>query len=218
VGLGCVGKGLDAPEPRAPALEARRAEDSEGDPNAAGGRIADREGQVIEQYRAALGPGTRPVGLEDDRREGLDPVPHELAVAGHARLAGLGVGPQSPRPLPRHQRRPAVARPGSGGLKRLRDPPRDELVAASGARPLVQAHRPLAGLAPVMPGLLAWQQLGEAMRPLAVGRNAAVELATVARLAVLAVEAHPRAGVLGARARRPRFAPCPSPRRHPSPT
>lgn len=65
-GPGCVGGGLDAPEPRATALEARRAEDPEGDPEAPGGGVTHREGKVVEQERPRLRPGRGPVGLEDD--------------------------------------------------------------------------------------------------------------------------------------------------------
>src|SRR5215207_2882572 len=73
-----------------------------------------------------------------------------------------------------------------------------------------------AGLAGVMPRLLPRQQLREAMRPIAVSRQTAVELATVARLAVLAVEAGPRPRMLRARAGRLRLAPPLPRRRHPS--
>jgi hypothetical protein len=71
---------------------------------------------------------------------------------------------------------------------------------AGRVRPLVEVHRALTRLAGVVPGLLARQKLGEAVRPIAVCGQAAVELATVARLAVMAVEAHPRAAMLGTRA------------------
>ena len=156
------------------------------------------------------------MGLEHDRREDLDPVGHQLAVARHAQLARLGVGAQPPRSLARHQPRLAVGLASSHRLKRLCDPAGDKLVPASGVRPLVQMHRPLARLASVAPGLLSVQQLSEAMSPIAVGRHAAVELRTVPRLSVVAVEADPRTRVLRARAARPRLAPPLSDRRHPS--
>src|SRR5215207_11154154 len=153
--------------------------------------------------------------IEYDRRKDLDPVSDQLAVAGHARPPGFGIGPQPSRSLARHQPRLAVGRAGSHRLKRFRNPPCDELVAASGVWSLVEVHRPLAGLASVVPGLLPGHQLGEAMRPVAVGRHAAVELATVAGLAVVAVEADPRTRMLGAWAGRLRHAPRLPPRRHP---
>jgi len=154
------------------------------------------------------------VGLKDDRREDLDPVCDELAVARRAQLARLGVGAQPPRSLAGDQGRLAVARPGSHRHERLGDPPRDELVVASGVRSLVHTHGSLAALAGVVPSLLARQELGEAMRSVAVGRDAAVELATVVRLAVVAVEAHPRPRMLGVRAGRSCLAPRPPWRRH----
>lgn len=74
-----------------------------------------------------------------------------------ARRASVAVGGQPARPLARDQRRRAVARTGANGLERLGDPPRHELVVASGVWPLVQMHRPLTGLASVAPCLLARQ-------------------------------------------------------------
>jgi hypothetical protein len=139
------------------------------------------------------------VRLEDDRGKELDPVSDELAVARRARLARLRVGAQPPRPLARQKRRLALAHSGSDRDQRLGDRPRHELVVPRGVGPLVQTHRPLAGLAGVVPGLLARQPLREAMRPIPVRGQAAVELAPVVRPAVVTVEAHPRASVLRAR-------------------
>ena len=152
--------------------------------------------------------------FEDDGGEHLDPVGHQLAVAGGARLAGLGVGAQPIGSLARHQARLAVGRSGSDRLQRLGDPAGDELVVAGRVRSLVWVHRPLAALAGVMPSLRPGQQLGEAVRALAVGGNAAVELAAVTALAVAAVEAHPRACMLSARTSHPSFAPRLPHRRH----
>jgi hypothetical protein len=166
VGVRGVGKGLHAPELGASALEARRAEDPECDPQASGGRVTHREGQIVEQKRAGRRPGGGPVRLEDDRGKELDPVSDELAVARRARLARLRVGAQPPRPLARQKRRLALAHSGSDRDQRLGDRPRHELVVPRGVGPLVQTHRPLAGLAGVVPGLLARQQLREAMRPI----------------------------------------------------
>jgi hypothetical protein len=145
------------------------------------------------------------VRLEDDRGKELDPVSDELAVARRARLARLRVGAQPPRPLARQKRRLALAHSGSDRDQRLGDRPRHELVVPRRVGPRVQTHRPLAGLAGVVPGLLARQQLGEAMRPIPVRGQAAVELAPVARPAVVTVEAHARASVLRARTGRPRL-------------
>jgi hypothetical protein len=47
--LGRLGEGLEAPELGAVVLEPDRAEDLERDPEAAGGRVAHREGQIVEQ-------------------------------------------------------------------------------------------------------------------------------------------------------------------------
>ena len=154
------------------------------------------------------------MGLEDDRREDLDPVGDQLAVTRHARLARLRVGTQPPRPLARHKRRLAVGRPGADRDQRLGDPPGHELVAASCVRSLVEVDRALAGLAGVVPRLLARKPLGEPMRPVPVCGHAAVELATVPRLAVVAVKAHARAGVLWPGTRGPRPAPPLPARRH----
>jgi hypothetical protein len=138
------------------------------------------------------------MGLEHDRCEDLDPVGHQLAVTRHARLAGLGISAQAPRSLALHQRRLAMGRPNPH-RHHLGDPSRDELVVARGVRPLVQPHRALAGLAGVVPRLLAGKQLGEAMRWIAIRGHAAVELAAVARLAVVAIEADPRPHTLRSR-------------------
>src|SRR5207342_2203022 len=78
VGRMCARKCFCVPELRLAGLVADRAEDVEGDPPggnalAVGVQGADPEGQVIEQERALRWPEGGPVGLEDDRREELDP-------------------------------------------------------------------------------------------------------------------------------------------------
>ena len=66
---------------------------------------------------------------------------------------------------------------------------------------LVPANRAPAHLAGVLPRLLTRQQLGQAARPIAVARHAAVQMATMPGLAVVTVEVHTRAGVLRSRTR-----------------
>ena len=137
VGLGGLREDLNAPELGALILEPHRAEDLERDPEPAGGRVAHREGQVVKQQRARRRPCGRPVRLEDHWCEDLDPVHYQLAVAGQALLARVGVTSQPVGPLARNQRRMAVGRPGSHRRQRLGDAPRHELVVAGGVWALV---------------------------------------------------------------------------------
>jgi hypothetical protein len=75
----------------------------------------------------------------------------------------------------------------SGGLS-LGDPARDELIVARRVRTLIQADITLAGLTRVVPGLLARQKLGEAVRAIAVRGDAPVALPAMLRRTVTAVE------------------------------
>ena len=157
-------------------LESSRAEHPEGDPKAPPGRVAHREGQIVDQQRARSWPRVGAMGLEHDRREDLHPVGDELAVPRHPRLAALRVSRQPPRPLGCHQCRLAIARSCAHRDERLGDPARHEPVVARGMRALEKAHRALADPASVMPGLLARQRLREAVRPVAVRGQAAIAL------------------------------------------
>ena len=56
---------------------------------------------------------------------------------------------------------------------------------------LVQADLPLARLAGVVPRLLTWQWLGEAVRAITVRQDAPIALPTVSVRPVMAVEADP---------------------------
>jgi hypothetical protein len=78
-------KRLGAPELGLGGNVADRAEDVEGDPPSrdpppTGVQRPDAKRQVIEQQRALRRPRGGANGLEDDRREQLDPVGDQLAV------------------------------------------------------------------------------------------------------------------------------------------
>jgi hypothetical protein len=67
---------LSEPESRLAGVEADAAEDIEGDlpggdPPPAGVQGSNPKGQMVEQQRALCRPGSRTVGLKDDRREDL---------------------------------------------------------------------------------------------------------------------------------------------------
>src|SRR5512132_3984800 len=207
-------EGLHPPHPRPAALVAHRAVDAEGASLTTGGGVADAERQIIEQQRSARRPRAWPVGLEDDRREHLDPVRHQRPVPAEAHLAARRIDAHPPGSLARHQRRLGVRRAGSDPPQRLGDSARDELVAPRRVRPLVETDVALAGLAVVPPGLLARQHLGEPMRAIAVGRHALVVLPLMLRRTVMAVEANPRPSVLRSRTDRTGAAPALAQRRH----
>ena len=170
--------------------------------------------EVVEHKRARGWPRERAVGLEDDRREDLDAVHHQRPVPREAQLARLRIDPQSLGALAGHKRRLAIAGTDADHLQRLGDPARDELVLARRVRPFVEADVALAELAVVGPRFLARQGLGEAVRRIAAGGDAAVALAAVPRRAAAAVEANPRSRMLRPRAGRLGLAPALALRRH----
>jgi hypothetical protein len=213
----CGRKGRGTPEPRLSGAVADRAEDVEGDPAGrdsppAGVEGPDPEGQVVEEQRALRRPGALAVGLEDNRREQLDPVADELAVAGLAQLAGFGVDPKAPGTIPGHAGGAHVGGAGAHRVKRLGDPASDELEVARRLRALPPFDRPLAVLAAVAPRLLPRQQLGEHVGPAAATRRALVALAPMAALAIAAIQLDPRSRVLKPGALHPR---CGDPRHRP---
>jgi hypothetical protein len=136
---------------------------------------------------ASREPAKRPVRCKDDGREPLDPVGDELAVGGHADLAGRRVAAEAPGPLTGDSRGLHVRVAGTNRLQRFSDPAGDELVVARDLRALVSSYLALALLAGAAPRLLPGQQLGEHVR-LAALRRAPVALPAVAQLAAGAVE------------------------------
>lgn len=146
VGLGCVGEGLNAPELRAPALEARRAEDPKRSESA---RFEGHAPRRADHRARASRPSATPRAFGPRRRwgEDLDPVGHQLPVASHPQLSRLGSAGSRCAPLARNQRRLAVGRPHPDRGQRLGDPPGDELVSACGVRSLVQVDGALARVA-----------------------------------------------------------------------
>ncbi len=154
------------------------------------------------------------MGLEDDRGEDLYPVHHQRPMARPADLSGLRISAHALRALARDERRRAIRRAGTDSLQRTRDPARDELVMARRVRALMHTHGALARFARARPGLLARQQLGEAMRRVTVRRDALVALALMAGRAVTAVEANSRTRVPGPRTRDRRRTPALAKRSH----
>ena len=133
---------LRAPEPGFAGLIAGGAEDVEGD--AAGGdslalgvQGTDPEGQMIEQQRSLRRPESRPVGLEDDRREELDLVGDELAVVRLAQLAGLEVDGETAGAVAGDAGGLHVGGAGADRCERLGDPSGDEVVIERSLRTLV---------------------------------------------------------------------------------
>ena len=178
-------KRFGAPKPRLSSYVSDRAEDIEGDPagrNPPPGGVQgpDPEGQMVEQERPLARPGGRATGLEDNRREHLDPVGDELAVVSLAQLAGLGVEPKPVRAVAGNARGAHVGGASSNRVERLGDPAGDELVLARRLRALAALDPALTVLARVVPGLLPRQKLGEHVR-LASSRSAPVALAPVPR-------------------------------------
>ena len=109
-----------------------------------------------------------------------DPIHHQRPVPREAQLSGARVGivaaapARAPPPPPRGRSNPPPT-----ADQRLSDPARDELILPRRMRPLVELDVTLAHLARVVPRLLARQHLGEAMRTVAVGRDALVVLPTM---------------------------------------
>jgi hypothetical protein len=117
-------------------------------------------------------------------------------MPGGVHLSGARVDPQSLGPFPCYQRRLAIGRAGTEGYQRLRDPAGNELILLRRVRPLVEGDTALAPLARVRPRLLPWQNFGEAMWTIAIGREALVVLPPMPSRAVVAIEPHPRPTVL----------------------
>ena len=197
VGLRLARERLQPPQLRASGLVTHRAEDAKRDPVATADRITHPERQVVQQQRPRRGPLAGAVGLKDDRREDLHPGHHQRSVARGARLAAARMGSHPASSLSCHQRRLAVARTAPDHLQRTGDPACDELVAPRRVWTLVEADRALARPTRVLPGLLARQRLSEPVRTIAVGRDAPVALAPMPRRTVVAIDPHPRPGVLG---------------------
>jgi hypothetical protein len=117
-------------------------------------------------------------------------------MPGGVHLSGARVDPQSLGPFPCYQRRLAIGRAGTEGYQRLRDRAGNELILLRRVRPLVEGDTALAPLARVRPRLLPWQNFGEAMWTIAIGREALVVLPPMPSRAVVAIEPHPRPTVL----------------------
>ena len=120
-------------------------------------------------------------------------------MPGRALFPGARVDPKSLGSFPCYQRRLAIGRAGTESYQRLRDPAGDELILLRRVRPLVEGDIALALLARVLPGLLPWQDFGEAMCTIAIDRDALVVLPPMPSGAVMAIEPHPRPTVLSPR-------------------
>jgi hypothetical protein len=148
-----------------------------------------------------LGQARGAMTLEHDRREQLDPVGHELAVARFAQLAHVAVDRRPRRSLPRRQSGALVGRACADLNERAGDAARHKLVLASRLRTLTASDLALARLAALAPCLLARKKLGKDVRPTAVHEEAPIALASMPRAPVGRVQVHPRARVLRPRRR-----------------
>ncbi len=184
------------PEPRPAGGKADAAEDVERhpagrDPLSARVQGSHTEGQMVEQQGALHRPGERTVGLEDDRREDLDPIGEQLTVIGLAQLARLSVDAEAPGSIAGHARGAHVAGAAAHRLQRLGDPPRYELVVTRRLGAVAPLEGSLAVLAGAVPRLLPRQEFGEHVRLSARARRALVALPPVARRSIGAVELDP---------------------------
>jgi hypothetical protein len=168
---------------------------------------------MVEQQRALCRPGSRTVGLKDDRRKDLHPIGEKLTVIGLARLAGLGVDAKAPGPITGHAGGAHVAAAGTHRLQCLGDSPGHELVVARRLRALASLKTSLTVLTGAMPRLLPWQELGEHVWLSAPAGRALVALSPVAGSSVGPVQLDPRASVFRPRALHLR---CAHPRHRPS--
>ena len=136
--------------------------------------------------------------LEHDGSHHLCPVHHQRRMTRGLQLCGARVGTQALRPFPGYQPHLAVGRTGTDGHQGLCDPTGNELIVPRGVRSLVELDVTLAVVASVLPGFLTGQNLGKAIRPITIGRNALVVLTPMPGRAVMAIEpnARPVVGLL----------------------
>src|SRR5664280_1408146 len=205
-----VGERLQSPQLGAAGVVAHRAEHVERDHAAmdrpAGGiQRTHTEREMVQDNAASRRPRAGAMSLEDHRREHLNPVRDKLAM-----IRGRGGVSHPIGTLARHARGTHVACSSADRLQRASDATRDELIVACSLRPIAARDRPLADLTAGVPALLTRQHTAEDMRVVAVGRKAAITLATMTGGAIGAVELDPRARMARSRARRLRLAPAPT--------